>query len=33
VPIEITAGFRLLRGGELAPVFGLAMGETVGVGV
>lgn len=28
VQVEIAAGFRLLRGFELAPVFGLTMGET-----
>jgi len=32
VPIEIAAGFRLLRGLEFAPVLGLTMSETVGVG-
>jgi hypothetical protein len=32
VPIEIAAGFRLLRGLEFAPVLGLTVGETVGVG-
>jgi hypothetical protein len=32
VPIEVAAGFRLLRGFELAPVLGLTMGKTIGVG-
>jgi hypothetical protein len=32
VQIEIAAGFRLLRGIELAPVLGLTMGEAFGVG-
>ena len=33
MPIEIAAGFRLLRGFEFAPVFGLTVGKTIGVGV
>jgi len=32
VQIEVAAGFRLLRGCELAPVLWLTMGETVGIG-
>ena len=32
MPIEIAVGFYLLRGLELAPVFGLAVGEAVAVG-
>jgi len=32
VQIEVAAGFRLLRGFEFTPVFGLAMNEPVGVG-
>jgi hypothetical protein len=32
VPIEITVGFRLLRGLEFAPVLELTVGERVGVG-
>lgn len=32
MPIEIAAGFRLLRSCELAPVLGLTMGKTIGVG-
>lgn len=27
--VEITLGFRLLRGLELTPVFGLTMGKTI----
>jgi hypothetical protein len=32
VAVEVAAGFRLLRGFEFAPVFGLTMGKTGGVG-
>jgi hypothetical protein len=32
VLVEVVAGFLLVRGVELAPVFGLTVGKTVGMG-
>jgi len=33
VPVEIVAGFRLLRAFEFAQVLGLAVGKPIGVGM